>query len=90
MDEAIIVEPLTSPVDIFPAYFSAPCFDMPEELKTVYYNPTVESKTQSTKQALTSAKLTVDVLEQCSHYWHEQPDAFFASVRTFLESMPNP
>jgi len=44
-EQGIIPETLTSLADILPAYFSDPNFDMPEELKNMYYNPTVEQMT---------------------------------------------
>ena len=43
--QGIIPEPLTSLTDILPAYFSDPNFDMPDELKNMHYNPTVEQMT---------------------------------------------
>lgn len=45
--QGIIPEPLTSLTDILPAYFSDPNFDMPDELKNMHYNPTVEQMTWS-------------------------------------------
>jgi proline iminopeptidase len=46
--QGIIPEPLTSLTEILPAYFSDPNFDMPNELKSMYYNPTVEQTTWTT------------------------------------------
>ena len=43
--EGVIPQPLTSLTDILPAYFSDPNFDMPDELKNMHYNPTVEQMT---------------------------------------------
>jgi pimeloyl-ACP methyl ester carboxylesterase len=45
--QGIIPEPITLMTDILPAYFSDPNFDMPGELKNIYYNPTVEQMTWS-------------------------------------------
>jgi len=44
-EQGVIPQPLTSLTDILPAYFSDPNFDMPDELKNMHYNPTVEQMT---------------------------------------------
>jgi len=44
-EQGIIPETLTSLADILPAYFSDTSFDMPDELKNMHYNPTVEQMT---------------------------------------------
>lgn len=122
MELGVIPELLTSPVEILPAYFSDPEFDVPEELRHLHYNAEVERKTQatlsdtdlaagletlthpvlvvygeddpygaplaaSTEQTLTSADVTIETLESCGHYWHEQPDAFLSIVDVFLKSL---
>lgn len=46
-EQDIIPRPITSLLDILPAYFSDPNFDMPDELKNMHYNPTVEQLTWS-------------------------------------------
>ncbi len=46
-ERGIIPQPITSLADILPAYFSAPTFDLPDELKNMHYNPTVEQMTWS-------------------------------------------
>ena len=45
--QGIIPQPITSLTDILPAYFSDPSFDMPDELKSMHYNPDVEQMTWS-------------------------------------------
>jgi len=40
---------------------------------------------ESTQRTLTGADLEIVLLENCGHYWHECPDAFFEHVRVFLE-----
>jgi proline iminopeptidase len=46
-EQGIIPQPITSLVDILPAYFSDPNFDTPDELKNMHYNPTVEQMTRA-------------------------------------------
>jgi pimeloyl-ACP methyl ester carboxylesterase len=45
--QGILPETLASLTDILPAYFSDPNFDMPDELKNMDYNPSVEQMTWS-------------------------------------------
>jgi pimeloyl-ACP methyl ester carboxylesterase len=45
--EGIILEAISSVLDILPAYFSDPRFELPEELKNVHYNESVERLTWS-------------------------------------------
>jgi len=40
---------------------------------------------EAARRALSGAELEVVLLDDCGHYWHECPDAFFEHVRTFLE-----
>ena len=46
-ERGIIPNPLTSLTDILPAYFSDPLFDLPDEMKDMFYDPTVEQRTWS-------------------------------------------
>ena len=116
---------LSTLADLFPAYFSDPRFEGPDELKNPYYSPTVEQLTwsalgdfdftaevamldqrvlvlwgaddpfglstaEAVVGALSAGEVELVVLEKCGHFWHECPDAFFSSVRTFLELPPAP
>ena len=45
--QGIIPQAITSLADLLPAYFSDANFDMPDELKNMHYNPTVEQMTWS-------------------------------------------
>jgi len=116
---------LSTLADLFPAYFSDPRFEVPDELKDPYHSPTVEELTwsalggfcftaevatldhrvlvlwgaddpfglstaEAVVGALSAAEVELVVLEKCGHFWHECSDAFFSSVRTFLELPPAP
>jgi proline iminopeptidase len=45
---------------------------------------------EAVRSALTGAGAKFIVLENCGHFWHECPDAFFAELRDFLELPPAP
>ena len=45
--------------------------------------------TEATKDALINTEVKVEILKNCGHYWHENPDDFFAALRKFLLSLPD-
>jgi pimeloyl-ACP methyl ester carboxylesterase len=44
-EQGVIPQTISSLADLLPVYFSDPRFDMPGELRNMYYNPTVEQET---------------------------------------------
>jgi proline iminopeptidase len=62
-EQGIIPQNVRTVADLLPAYFSDPRFDVPDELKNMYYSPVVE---QRTWEALASYDFTagLDRLEQ--------------------------
>jgi pimeloyl-ACP methyl ester carboxylesterase len=54
-EQGVIPEAIRSLSDLLPAYFSDPSFEMPSELKSMFYDPAVE---QMTWQALEGYDLT--------------------------------
>lgn len=49
-DQGVIPQTIQSLEDLLPAYFSNPHFEMPDELKGMYYDPVVEQETWETLQ----------------------------------------
>jgi pimeloyl-ACP methyl ester carboxylesterase len=43
------------------------------------------SMAETTRAALSTARVKFVVLEGCGHFWQECPDEFFTHVRAFLE-----
>jgi proline iminopeptidase len=48
-------------------------------------DPFGRSMAETTRAALSSAKVESVVLEDCGHFWQERPDEFFRHVRDFLD-----
>ena len=44
---------------------------------------------EATRDALIRADVTYVLLDRCGHFWHECPDATFAEIRPFIETLPN-
>jgi pimeloyl-ACP methyl ester carboxylesterase len=124
-EQGLIPAQLGSLQDILPSYFADPRFEMPDELRDLSYNGTVEQLTwsalgeydftaqaalleqpvlvlwgqddafgvsmaEATVSALSNAQVEFVLLQECGHFWHECPDAFFSHVRAFLETSVAP
>ena len=44
---------------------------------------------EATKEALINADVKIELLKDCGHYWHENPDDFFIALKKFLFSLPD-
>lgn len=69
-------------------------FDFTEEISTLTHpvlflwgadDPFGLPMAEATVNALEAADVQFVTIDNCGHFWHERPDAFFSEVRDFLE-----